>query len=60
MEAEPSFPAGGEAIDLVEQGECLLDDGAELAEILDVRAALAGDDRQDPALAQLAAIGVLS
>jgi hypothetical protein len=42
----------------VEQGEGLLDDVAELAQALDGRGALAGDDRQDPPLAQLSAVGV--
>ena len=58
MEFEASFPADGEAFELVEQGEGLLDDVAEFAQALDVRGALAGDDRQDPALAQLLAVGV--
>ena len=58
MEVESSFPADREALELVEQGEGLLDDVTELAQTLDVRAGLAGDDRQDPALAQLPAVGV--
>ena len=36
----------------------MLDDVAEFAQALDVRGALAGDDRQDPALAQFLAVGV--
>jgi hypothetical protein len=48
-----AFPADGEALELVEQGEGLLDDVAEFAQALDVRGAFAGDDRQDPLLAQL-------
>lgn len=58
MEFGSAFPAGGEAFELVEQGEGLLHDVAELAQALDVRGALAGDHRQDPALAQLVAVGV--
>jgi len=58
VQVEASFPADGQAFELVEQGEGLLHDVAELAQALDVRAALAGDDRQDPALAQLPAVGV--
>ncbi|MFJ8955201.1 hypothetical protein ACIRO1_34420 [Streptomyces sp. NPDC102381] len=52
-----SLPADGEAFELVEQGEGLLHDVAELARALDVREALAGDHRQDPPLAQFAAHG---
>ncbi|GAA3846032.1 hypothetical protein GCM10022403_092250 [Streptomyces coacervatus] len=58
MEFGSAFPADGEAFELVEQGEGLLHDVAELAQALDVRGALVGDDRQDPALAQLVAVGV--
>lgn len=58
VEFSAALPADGEALELVEQGEGLLDDVAELAQALDVRGALAGDDRQDPALAQFAAVGV--
>lgn len=57
MEFEASFPSDGEAFELVEQGEGLLHDVAELAQTLDVRGALAGDHRQDPAVAQSAADG---
>jgi hypothetical protein len=39
MEFEASFPAHGEALELVEQGEGLLDVVAELAKALDVRGA---------------------
>lgn len=61
MEFGAAFPTDGEALELVTEGEGLLDDGAELAEALDVRAALAGDDRQDSALAQFAVgIGVVA
>lgn len=49
MEFKASFPSHGEAFELVEQGEGLLDDVADLAQALDVRGALARDDRQDPA-----------
>ncbi|MET8577931.1 hypothetical protein [Streptomyces sp. NPDC005012] len=39
MEFGAAFPADGDALDLVEEGDGLLDDVAELAEVLDVRAA---------------------
>lgn len=58
MEFGAAFPADGESFELVEQGEGLLDDVAELAHALDVRCALAGDDGQDPAFAQFIAVGV--
>ncbi|GHE38550.1 hypothetical protein GCM10017778_22320 [Streptomyces vinaceus] len=58
MQVEAAFPADGEAFELVELGEGLLDDVAELAEADDVGLAAAGDDGQDPAFAQLAAVGV--
>lgn len=58
MEFGAAFPADGESFELVEQGEGLLDDVAELAHALDVRGALAGDDGQDPTFAQLIAVGV--
>jgi hypothetical protein len=58
VELGPAFPSDGEAFELVEQGEGLLDDVAELAKALNVRGALAGDDGQDPALAQLCPVGV--
>lgn len=61
MEFGAAFPTDGEALELVKEGEGPLDDVAELAEALDVRAALAGDDRQDSALAQFAVgIGVVA
>ncbi|MFD7104148.1 hypothetical protein [Streptomyces celluloflavus] len=53
MEFGAAFPADGQSIELVEQGEGLLDDVPERAESFDVRGALAGDDRQDPALLNL-------
>lgn len=49
MEFDTSFPADREVCELVEQGEGLLDDVAELAQALDVRGALAGDHRLDAA-----------
>jgi hypothetical protein len=58
VEFGSAFPADGEAFELVEQGEGLLHDVADLAQALDVRGALAGDDRQDSALAQLLAVAV--
>lgn len=54
MEVEASFPAGGEALELVERGEGPLDDVAELAEAADVGLASTEDDRQDPTPGQLA------
>lgn len=42
-----SFPADGQALEVVQEREGLLDDVAELAEALDVRGAFAGDHRQD-------------
>ncbi|MET8026538.1 hypothetical protein [Streptomyces avermitilis] len=60
MEFGSAFPADGEALELVEQGEGLLDDVAEFAQALDVRGTLAGDGRQDPPLAQLSAVGVVA
>lgn len=58
MEFETSFPADGEALELVEQGEGLLDDVAELAQALDVRGALAGYHRQDASAPQFMAHGL--
>lgn len=58
MEFGAAFPADGEALELVEQGEGLLHDIAELAHALDARGALTGDDGQDPALAEFGAVGV--
>ena len=60
MEFGSAFPTDGKAFELVEQGEGLLHDVTEFAQALDVRGALAGDDRQDPPLAQLPAGGVES
>lgn len=56
MEFGSAFPADGEAFELVEQGEGLLDDVTEFAQALDVRGALARDDGQDPPLARLSAV----
>lgn len=58
VEFGAAFPADGEAPELVEWGEGLLDDVTELAQALDVRDALARDDRQDPAFSQFAAVGI--
>ena len=58
MEFDASFSTHGEAFELVEQGEGLLDDVAELAQVLDVRSALAGGHRHDPATPQLAPHGL--
>lgn len=51
VEFGSAFPAHGEALELVEQREGVLDDVAEFAQALDVGGALAGDGRQNPALA---------
>ncbi|MFD3481052.1 hypothetical protein [Streptomyces sp. NPDC058695] len=49
VEVETSLPPLGQALELVQQGEGLLDNVAELARAPDVRGAPAGDHRQDPA-----------
>jgi len=46
---ETPFPADGESFELVEQGEGLLDDVAELAQAVDVGVAASGDDGLDAA-----------
>jgi hypothetical protein len=51
VEFGTAFPADGEALELVEECEGLLDDVAEFAQAVDVRGTSAGDDGQDPALA---------
>lgn len=58
MEFGAAFPSDGESFEVVEQGEGLLDDVTELAHALNVRGALAGDDRQNPALAEFGAVWV--
>ncbi|MFF4740872.1 hypothetical protein ACFY2W_34025 [Streptomyces sp. NPDC001262] len=58
VEFEASFPADGEAFELVQEREGLLDEISELAQALDARGTFAGDDRQDAALAQFTAVGV--
>ncbi|MEV7890429.1 hypothetical protein ACWD3I_46250 [Streptomyces sp. NPDC002817] len=55
MEFKASFTSDGEAFELVKEGKGLLDDVAEFAQALDVRGALTGDDRRDPACAQFTA-----
>jgi hypothetical protein len=60
VEFGSTFPTDGKALELVEKGEGLLDDVAELAQARDVRGALAGDDRQDPPLAQFPRVGLES
>jgi hypothetical protein len=60
VEFDASFPTHGESFELVEQGEGLLDDVAELAQALDVRGPLARDDRQDPAFVQLSRLALES
>ncbi|MGP4013822.1 hypothetical protein [Streptomyces sp. 4N124] len=42
MEFSSAFPADGKALELVEEGEGLLDDVAEFAKALDVGGALGG------------------
>ncbi|MFH8393959.1 hypothetical protein [Streptomyces sp. NPDC018036] len=54
MQFKTSLPADSESLELVEQGEGLLHDAAELAKALDVRGALAGDHRHDAPALQLA------
>ena len=58
MQVEASLPADGQALEVMQERESLLDDVAELAEVLDVRRTLAGDHRQDATSAQLAPVGV--
>ncbi len=58
MEFGAAFPADGESFEVVEKGEGLLNDVSELAQALDVRRSLAGDDGQDPAVTQLVTVGV--
>jgi len=58
VEFGAASPTDGQALELVEQGEGLLHDVAELAQTLDVRGTLAGDDWQDPPLAELFAVRV--
>lgn len=58
MEFGAAFPADGESFEVMEKGEGLLDDVSELAQALDVRRSLAGDDGQDPAVTQLVTVGV--
>ncbi|MFF8096868.1 hypothetical protein [Streptomyces sp. NPDC016675] len=53
MEVEAWFPADGEALEPVQQSAGLLHDVSDLAQALDIGLALSGDDRQDPASAQL-------
>lgn len=60
VEFGAAFPADGEALEVVEQGEGLLHDVAELADALDVRGAFAGDDGQDPALRSSSRLGLES
>lgn len=58
VEFGSAFPADGQALELVQQGEGLFHDVAELAQALDARGAFAGDDPQDPATSQLMAHGL--
>jgi hypothetical protein len=47
VQVEPPLPTDGQALEVVQERESLLDNVAELAQALDVRGALAGDHRQD-------------
>lgn len=58
MQVEASLPTDGQAFEVMQEREGLLDDIAELAQSLDVRGTLSGDHRQDAAPAQLAAVAV--
>ncbi len=58
MQVEESFPADGQALEVVHEREDLLDDIAELRQAPDVGGALAGDHWQDPEPAQFTAVGV--
>ena len=51
MDVEAAFPAHGEAAELVQQGEGLFDDVAQLAQTFDARGLGLGDDRFGAALA---------
>lgn len=51
------FPADGEAFELVDEGEGLLDDVSECARSVDVDFAAAGDGRQDSVSSQFAVVG---
>src|SRR5512135_1843108 len=55
VEVEVVFPPDGEAWELVEQGEGLRDDAAQLAQPRDSLGAAGGDDRDDAAAGQFAA-----
>ncbi len=60
VQFEASFPADGQALEVVQEREGLLDDVAELSQAVDVRGALAGDHRQDPAPASSRRLELLS
>src|SRR5689334_17945093 len=51
VDVEPAFPASGDPAELVQQGEGLLDDVAQLAQALDVGCLRLGDDRFGAAFA---------
>lgn len=57
MQVEPSLPADGQALEVMQERKGLLHDIAELAQALHVRGTLAGH-RQDAAPAQLTAVGI--
>lgn len=58
MEFEASLPSHGQALELVEQRERLLEDVAELVPAIDVRGAVAGDHRRDAAASHCTAHGL--
>ncbi len=58
MEVEAAFPSHGEAFGLVQEGEGLLDDVAELARAVDVGGTALGDDGQDAAVSKCPADGL--
>ena len=55
VQVEVAFEANGEAFELVEQGQGLLDHIAQRAQPLDSLGAAVGDDRDDAAPGQFAA-----
>ncbi len=60
MKIEVSFPADGQAAELVQQSDALFDDVAQPAEAFDVLAAALRDDRLGPSSAALGLNPLLS
>ena len=60
MQVEAAFPADGEGLELVEQGEGLFRYVAELPEAAEIGFTAPGDDGWDPALDQLRLTCLLS